>query len=146
MIDIALIKRTMKLSFKDDCMADNQFEHIEKNLKKLGYEVSYTILDDGNWFRDGDECGLKDFWAVLNIDGEKLYVELEQRCTNGPEPYYFEPEVLKILSEIDYKKSKIVPVANFKFKGEIIIIYNDNTAELKGMLFENTEDAINHLL
>lgn len=31
MIDIALIKRTMKLSFKDDCMADNQFEHIEKN-------------------------------------------------------------------------------------------------------------------
>lgn len=146
MIDINTIKQTIKKSFKDDCMAEDQFEEIQENFEKLGYCVSYDIVNSGDWVRSGDESELKDFLAKMNINGELFYIEIEQRCSGGVEPYYYDPEISRISTSEDYNKSKIVPIADFNFKGEKVIIYSDGTSSVNNHCFENTESAINHLI
>lgn len=146
MIDITAIKKTMKNSFEDDRMAEDQFEGIKENLEKLGYEVSYSIVNDGEWVKSGDENELRDFLAVLNIDGEKLYVEIEQRCSGGVEPYYYDPDIASVMTEKEYEVKNLICLAKFNFRESEVSIFSNGMAYIGSLSFSAAEEAIEYLI
>lgn len=141
-----LIKEKLLKGFREEETVDSQVYSILMDLEKLGYQVEFDTINEGEWVKDGDDLVLKNYLDKVIINNFAFYIKAEQRSSSSSEPYQYEPELEYILTEKEYQESLIKVLASFTFKNNEVYVYSNKKARILKVWFDSVELAITSLL
>lgn len=141
-----MLEQSIKNVFSSTC--DEHFEHsiddLVEDMEMKGYEVSYDILNEGDWISNGKNELMDNGLVEITVDGNKFYLGVSQTCSKGEEPYFDEAEIRFLKTKDEYNKPK--KITDFVFNNHTVVILSDKSAKIGKQVFLTVEEAVKSLL
>lgn len=141
-----MLKQSIQNVFSSKC--DEHFEHsiddLIEDMEKKGYEVSYDIVNEGDWISNGKNELMDNALVEITVDGNTFYLGVSQTCSKGEDPYFDEAEIRFLKTKEEYNKPK--KITDFIFNNQTIVILSDKSAKIGKQVFPTVEEAVKSLL
>ena len=141
-----MLKQSVQNLFTSTCDEhfENSIDDLIEDMEKKGYEVSYDVINEGDWISSGKNELMDNALVEITVEGSKFYLGVSQTCSKGEEPYFDEAEIRFLKTEEEYNKPK--KITDFVFNNQTIIILSDKSAKIGKQVFPTVEDAVKSLL
>ena len=141
-----MLKESIQNVFSSTC--DEHFEYsideLIEDMEFKGYEVSYDVINEGDWVSNGKNELMDNALVEITVDGNTFYLGVSQTCSKGEDPYFDEAEIRFLKTKEEYNKPK--KITDFIFNNQTIVILSDKSAKIGKQVFPTVEEAVKSLL